>query len=1050
MKERLTMLQKSAINLAVPLRKSALSFIILGLLILSSNVVSAQDGKPVITEKTVTGKVFDDTGQTIPGAIITYANSDGKQRSALTNIEGEFSIRTELKGSLKVSFIGFKPKEVNIAKGHVFNIKLEKEVTDIDEVVVTGIFTRKTESYTGSSKTIKAAELQSFGTRDVLTSIRNVDPSFNIIESNVFGSDPNQTTTVQIRGNSSIPNVSDLQDEVSTYLNTPLVVIDGFESTMQTLQDMNENDIEAITILKDASATAIYGSRGANGVVVVTTKQPKSGDMRITWRSDVNIEVPDLSQYSILNARDKLELERKVGLYDSDNAEQDLELKKYYNSVLQDVNSGVDTYWLSKPLQTGVGQKHSLRLEGGDGQFRYSGALQYNDISGAMIGSNRRTFNGSVKLVFDRKNFKFQNNLLIGQVNTEDSPYGSFSDYVKLNPYWSGYDEDGNIVKTFGDIDGVNSSLRWSTYPVNPMYNATLNTFDKSASTTITNNTSADWTIAKGLILRTQLGITKASNTSDVFKPAEHTDFAGSDYSGENYFRRGSYSYGSGGSFSYDASANLSYNKLFKEKHFFFAGLNYNIRENRSNMYTFKAEGFMNEDIDYLGSALQYAEGGSPSGTESLSRSIGLTSNINYMYDEKYLADFSFRMDGSSQFGADKRFAPFWSLGLGWNMHEENFMKGSFVNRLKLRGSIGTTGSQNFSSYQALSTYKYYDDDRYYGWSGAALMALGNTDLQWQLKRNKNIGLDAEFWKGRVTATVDLYKDKTEGMISSVYLPPSNGFDSYIDNIGEVHNTGFEFNFIGYMIRDYKKGISWSLGLSGIHNVNKIAELSDALKEAQEELESSDNNKVDPNRLYREGYSMNTIWVVRSLGIDPSTGKEVFLKKDGTTTYEWDSDDLIDGGETTPKLEGNINSAFRRKNLSVTLSIGYRLGGQLYNNTLINKVENADYNYNVDSRVYDDRWQKPGDQAAFKGLLNTNTTYKSTRFVQTENTLTLQNINVKYDLKPILKCFKDSFFESFVVTANASNLFYISTVRQERGTSYPFARTFSFGLNVIF
>lgn len=1004
--------------------------------------------------KQISGKVIDEFGEPIPGVRVSFMTVGQEKPTVdprfvtISSGTGDFTVGAADGGELHFVFIGLKEEVVSVDDRRVYNVTMRTDVEDIQEVVVTGIFTRKTESYTGASNTIAAEELQSFGNRDVLTSIRNIEPSFNIIESNILGSDPNATPTVQIRGSSSVPNVSDLRDEASAYLNTPLVILDGFESTMTVLQDMNENDIESITILKDASATAIYGSRGANGVVVISTKQPKAGKLRITWRSDLTLEAPDLTQYDLLNAREKLDLEQKYGLYESENVEKDLALKRYYNAILADVNKGVDTYWLSKPLRVGVGQKHSLRFEGGDGKLRYAASLQFNDINGVMKGSEKETFNGAIKLIYSLKNVKVQNNLMIGTVNSANSPYGSFSDYVKLNPYWTGYDEDGNIVKELGAYEDAKYQYRWNKLPANPLYNATLNTFDIAQQNSITNNTSVEWTVTRGLLFRAQLGLTKSNNTSDKYKPAEHTDFAS--YSGDDFFKRGSYDYGSGSAFAYDASLNLSYNTVLQDKHFVFAGLNYNINQNESTAYGFKAIGFTNEQIDFLGSALQYAEGASPSGTESLTRSVGVTSNLNYMYDEKYLADFSLRMDGSSQFGSDKRFAPFWSTGLGWNLHKEDFMKNKIVNRLKLRASIGTSGSQNFSSYQALSTYEYYGDDRYYNWSGAKLMALGNEDLQWQQKFNQNIGVDAEFLKGRITASFDLYKENTDGMISSVNLAPSNGFDSYVANIGEVKNSGFEFNVMGYLIRDYEKGISWNLGVSGVHNVNELVELSPALKEAQKELENNEDYYVDPNKLYREGYSMNTIWVVRSLGIDPSSGKELFLKKNGETTFIWDSEDLIDGGETTPVLQGNINSSFRYKNLSLTMSLGYRLGGQIYNSTLINKVENADVAYNVDQRVYDDRWMNPGDVAAFKALNNTAKTYKSTRFVQNESTLTMQNINIKYDIKPLFKNWKNSTFESFVLNANASNLFYLSSVKQERGTSYPFARNFSFGVNVVF
>ncbi|MFV0377328.1 MAG: SusC/RagA family TonB-linked outer membrane protein, partial [Mangrovibacterium sp.] len=812
------------------------------------------DEKLTAPKKKLTGHVVDENGSAMPGVTVGFQH-DGSIRLAygtMSDTEGNFQIIVpELGGKLILSFIGYKQYIVDVASANTLNIKMEPDLKGIDEVVVTGIFTRKTESYTGSSNTVKAEQLESFGNRNVLTTIRNIEPAFNIIDNNSFGSDPNHLPDIQIRGNSSIPNVGDLQDEAAASLNTPLVILDGFESSMQTLQDMNENDIESITILKDASATAIYGSRGANGVVVITTKQPEPGDLKVSLRSDLTIEAPDLSQYDVLNAREKLDLEQKVGLFTTARAESQVPLSRYYNDILADINRGVDTYWLAKPLQNGIGQKHNLRLQGGDERFRYSGSVQYNDINGAMKGSSRETFNGSIQLAYTYKKLRFQNNLIIGVVKSEESPYGSFSDYVQLNPYWSAYDENGNVLKVLGYYGNTDYASRWASgLPTNPLYNAMLNTFDKSETNTVTNNTSLEWEVSKALRVRARLGIKQSTSTSDVYKPADHTDFA--NYGEDDLFRRGTYEYGSGKGFQYDGSVNLSYSNLFKDKHYLFAGIDYNIREVETTSYTFKAEGFTNENIDFLGAALQYASGGAPVGKQSVSRSVGFTSNVNYMFDNKLFADLSLRTDGASQFGSDKRFATFWSLGLGWNVNEQAFLKGSFVSRLKLRASVGTNGSQNFSSYQSLSTYKYYTDDRYYAWNGVQLTAMGNSDLQWQQKINYNVGTDFELWKGWINGRVDVYLDKTQDLISSVTLAPSNGFSSYVANIGEVKNNGFEFSLTGYLIRDFKKGISWNIGVSGIHNTNKIKKLSDALKKAQDALESQ--SLTDPNKLYREGY----------------------------------------------------------------------------------------------------------------------------------------------------------------------------------------------------
>ena len=467
----------------------------------------------------------------------------------------------------------------------------------------------------------------------------------------------------------------------------PLIIMDGFEIDLQRLIDLNSYEVSSITLLKDGASTAIYGSRGANGVIVVTTKDPEAGKLKITYNGSLNIETPDLSDYNLLNARDKLELERKLGYYESTNLSLDMILKNKYAERLADVERGVDTDWLSKPLRTGVGQRHSIRLEGGDSSFRYAASLQYNDVKGVMKKSDRKSINGRVTLSYYHKNVIFRNDLAIGVTDSKDSPYGSFSDYTLLNPYWKPYDDNGNLIKIFDD--NIEFYDGFSKLPKNPLYNATLNTKSQDKYTQIINNFSIEWRPFDGFIARGSVGISSKSSEADDYKPATHTDFEAERYQTlEGIFKKGSYYYNSGKDFNYDLALNLSYSNIFADKHWIYAGFNVDLDSRKIRSYRFGAEGFLDESLDFIGSALQYMEGEKPLGSEALTRRVGFVGNLNYSYNNRYYADFAFRTDGSSQFGKDKRFAPFYSIGIGWNMEREKFMKNlTFVNRLKLRAS---------------------------------------------------------------------------------------------------------------------------------------------------------------------------------------------------------------------------------------------------------------------------------------------------------------------------------------------------------------------------
>ena len=994
----------------------------------------------------VRGKITDSNNEPLVGVNIRLK---GGNKGAITDKNGNYSLDVDesQETTLVFSFMGYNRHEESINNRNTIDVVMEESAHQLDQVVVTGIFTKKSASYTGSAVTVGAEDLKLNGNRNMVSSLRNIDPSFNIIESNSFGSDPNHLPEIQIRGNSSVPNVSDLKNETRVGLNTPLVVIDGFESSLQKMIDMNENEVESITILKDASATAIYGSRGANGVVVIKTKAPLSGKLRLSYSGKLNVESPDLTGYNLLNAKDKLALEYKVGIYNNARAEEDLILKRYYNFLLNEVNSGVNTDWLALPLQLGVGQRHNLRLEGGDERFRYSASAQINNNNGVMKGSYRNNFNGTINLTYYYSKVRFSNQLIVGLTNSNNSPYGSFDQYALMNPYWRPYNDEGQVNKYLGDPGTADYEDVWgAALPTNPLYNSTLNTFDKNNITSFTNNFSIDLSLIQDLTLRAQLGISKEINQSDRFRPANHTAFA--KYSENDILRKGDYLYGIGNSFSYNGSLNLNYSKVFAKTHAVYFGIDYNIRQAKRSSYGFLAEGFTNEHFDFPSMALQYAANSKPTGTESLTRSIGLTSNLNYTYDNRYFIDGSLRVDGSSQYGSKKRFAPFWSTGLGWNLHQEEFLKHSkVINRLKLRASAGITGSQKFDAYQSLSTYQYFTDNRYYNWMGAYLLGLGNDELRWQQKSNYDIGLETQLFKQRIMFTFDYYTGTTKDLVSSIDLAPSNGFSSYVENIGKMRNKGFEAKLTAYIYRNPLKNISWNISAAVFQNKNKVIQISQAMKDAQQSIINAGGSI--PKILYMEGYSSNTIWVVPSLGIDPSTGKELYLDNNGELTYTWNSQYIRACGTTEPDLQGNVGTMFRFKNLTLNLTFRYQFGGQAYNQTLIDKVENANYKYNMDARVFTDRWQYPGDVAFFKSFNITSNTQMSSRFVQDDNTLTCQDINLQYDLKlPELK--KLIGISALTLSASMDDLFYLSTIKRERGTNYPFSRNISFGVNVIF
>lgn len=661
---------------------------------LRGTVISSEDNMPVI------------------GATVRIM---GTKEAVVTDPDGKFVFKKWPHGArLVISYIGMTSKNVRATEN--MRIVLSPDSKQMEEVVVNGTFTRKANTFTGAITSVKGEELQKVGNNNVLQSLKNIDPSFMQIENLGAGSNPNALPDFQMRGASTISSV---QGEYASSANQPLFILDGFETELTKILDLDMNQVESITSLKDATAKAIYGSKAANGVIVIETKRPDQGKMRVTYTGSLDVEVPDLSSYDLCNASEKLQVEKMAGLFSSDNALSQITLDKAYANKLRDVLAGVNTDWLAQPVRTGVGHKHSLYLEGGQKDLQYGLNLAYNNIEGAMKGSNRNTFSGGITLSYRLNNLVFRNKLSVDYNSSNNSPYGSFSSYYS--------------------------------------------------------------------------------------------------------------------------------------------------------------------------------------------------------------------------------------------------------------------------------------------------------------------------------------------MITNVTVPYSTGFSTYVANLGETENKGIEL-YLNYRVFSANQGIDYINVFGNLaHNKNKLKKISNSLRAWNDTQDKNmmTNKTTTPAVKYYEGCSMTAIWAVPSLGIDPQNGKEIFVKKDGSVTYDYDTADQVVCGDTQPKYNGNfgVNGEINGWGFNVTAS--YRWGGQIYNSTLVDKVENASLQYNVDRRVFTDRWQKPGDVALYKSIKDQSITYPTSRFVEDYSLFSLASLTLYYDFRNC-RFVKNSFLERLKISAYTNDLFIISSVKTERGTDYPFARTFSLSAQLTF
>ena len=988
-----------------------------------------------VANREVRGKVVDEKKQPIPGVSVRLG---GTSMGTATDVDGKFKLLVPADtATLVVSFIGMKTEIVKIprlktgAEQKELTIVLREEDVKLEDVVVTGIFTRKKESFTGSASTYAAAELKTMGTQNVLQSLKTLDPAFAILEDNQFGSDPNRLPNMEIRGKSSMLG---LRDELDADPNQPLFILDGFESTLAAINDLDINRVASITILKDAASTAIYGSKAANGVIVVETVKPEAGKLQVSYNGNMNISMPDLSSYNLMNSREKLEFERLAGRYDpaSWSTASEVKLNELYNEKLKVIESGVDTYWLAEPLRVGVNQKHSLYVQGGEGNFLFGLGAGYNGISGVMEKSDRSVLSGNIDLIYRMSKFQFSNKFSLTSTDYKN-PIVAFYEYAQANPYYKKYNDDGTVDKWLENNDYFKAS--------NPLWNARQNSRDEGKNLALSNYFMAEYFPTTEWRVRARLGLTYGNDDTEKFYSRNDTR-----YEDVETIKKGEYRSTNTRKNQVEAELSVTYAKVLG-KHRINLVAGGNLSSDKSLTQGYSALGFPEGDFSYPSFSNGYPENGTPTYYETVSRSVNGYFNTGYSFDDRYLMDFSLRTSGSSVFGTSRKYNTTWSVGLGWNLHKEKFIMDhvAWINLLKLRASIGNPGNQSFDSAQSLLTYSFqYGSMNYFG-LGAVLSQIGNPDLEWQITVDKNIGLDVTLFNKRFSLTADYYYKVTDPLLIKVSTPLSSGTSTYMTNAGEQVSQGLTASVSYYIFQNFEERFSWMVRANVRTQKTRIDKIGNKLST----LNAS--GKGENTVRYYDGADPDDIWAVRSAGIDPSNGKELFYAKDGGYTYDFTYDDEVICGNTRPDVEGVIGSSLNWKGFSVSLNFRYQMGADVFNEALYNKVENisrSDLNKNQDKRALYERWQEVGDIVHFKDIASAASTPMSSRFVQTENVLTLESLYLGYE-------FYNGWIEKLGLSSlklqfSMRDVFRASTIRSERGISYPFARSMEAGLSFNF
>lgn len=969
------------------------------------------------TGKVIKGRVIDGNGEPLVGATIKLKGGNGVY---FTDHNGNFEIITKKnREEVTVTYIGHVTQTLFVFPGNETTIPLAADNTSLSEVVVTGFVNKSKVSFTGSQTTVQKDQLLSMGTKNVLESLQSFVPGLVIAENNLAGSNPNKRPDLNIRGRATFDGSA----------NMPLFVVDGTEVSADYVYDMDMNDIESVTVLKDASASALYGSKASAGVIVITTKTMKPGRLRLNYSGTYRLSAPDLTDYRMLNAAQKLEFERLAGLYtDKTDLERQYRLDTEYNRLAQIVRSGVNTDWLSKPLRNGFSQNHSLSIDGGDDYARYNLGLRYSTDDGVMIGSKRDRLSLFFKFSYNKPGaFSVNNSTTLMSVDSEESPYGSFSDYVKQNPYEQPYAADGSLHKKLSNLEE------------NPLYEAQAGNFNKSENLNILNTTTLQVWFSDAFRLNGDFSFTKDMSTSNNFR----SPLALSELNKTDVSQRGQLTESHTSLVRYAGKLMLSYNKNLFGKLFTSATAGSTIEANNGDNTSYSSVGYYSANLSHPAFAAAYLDG-KPSGSDNIYRTVGFFANVNSIWDNKYFLDFIYRYEGSSKFGKNTRFAPFWSVGSGWNIHNESFLKGKGVDLLKLRASVGYLGNISFEPYQAITSYNYAAGNNYVKGIGAIPKTIGNPDLRWERTLTTNVGVDLTMFKGRWDLTLDAYIKNTDDLLVNVTKAPSVGVASARENLGAIENRGVELRT--RVVPISTKQIQWSVSATYAYNKSKIKQISNALMNKNEENRNATGKAPLP--IYEEGGSLTAVKVVPSAGIDPATGREVYIKRDGSYTFDYDARDKVTFGDESPLGQGSLSSYFTYKQWSASASFGYSFGGVVYNQTLVTRVEGANPKNNADERVFNDRWKKPGDYARYRNIADYSTPQQTSRFVQVNNYLTLQSLSVAYEFTPWQ--IRKLGLSRMRLELLTNDLFYLSSIKRERGLDYPYARSVEMSVRFSF
>ncbi len=934
-------------------------FVLLFMTVLSTAVLAfAQNRK-------VSGTVTDSAGKPIAGATVVV---EGTTSGTTTNAAGKFSVSAPANGVLAVSFIGYQSQKVNIAGKTQVDVTLTESTQAVDEVIVVAYGTAKKESFTGSVSVVKNDELKTRKVANVTKALDGLAPGVQVTSGT---GQPGSGSSVMIRGFGSI-NASA----------TPLYVVDGVPYD-GAISAINPDDIASISILKDASASALYGARGANGVVVITTKKGNRNETTVELKVNMGISSRAIPRYETVGSKDFLEIMYSAfyNSYGDSAVDQMLngayrifgnnEMYNPYNipvaklftaegKVRDDAKLRWNEDWLDAVTDNAAfRQEYGANVSGGNDKTQYMFSLGYLNEDGVLKTTNFERYTGRMSIETQAKPWfaaGMSANFARSTSNSSNTNSSATSNvfysaqlmapiypiYMRdVNTCKVGhimYDENGKPMFDYGSSRPSGQNADWNPIATlyDDKYESIVNSLSARAHIDLM-GVEGHWT--EGLKFQVNFG-TDYYNANQM---TYYNPFNGNaeDIGGEIVKENPS-------SLSYTFNQLLSYNRSFGDHSIdVLVGHEY-YDYSSSNLYGAKS-GLPGAGIYELDAAAVIVGTGSSADADRIESFL---SRVGYSYADKYYVSGSWRTDGSSRFATGTRWGHFWSVGASWRMSQENFMKDiKWINNLTLKASYGVQGNNNVGSYYAYQAL--YDTS----WPnatlpGAMIGSVANKELTWESNHNLNVGLEARLLN-RIDLSFEYYRRKTTDMLLKYPLPNSSGFSGYYRNVGEMLNQGIEFAVTGRIFDT--KDFQWSVTWMGSTVDNKVLKLTET---------GADINSG--NQIIREGETLYSYYVARSAGVDPMTGVQMYWATDDngndyiTTSQTAAQESRIIAGSRIPDLYGSISTALRWKNIDFSISTNYSIGGKNYDGVYQGFMDC----YYVAQAKHKDilrAWRKPGD-----------------------------------------------------------------------------------------